>query len=238
MDSYVVSLAAGALSTLSPCVLPLLPMVVGGALNEHRFGVFALAGGLTVAFVAAGLILAGIGHGAGLDGRWLRLIAALLLTAVGFLLLSLKLQARVAGLLIPLTGAAHGVIERFGFNGLGGQFALGMLLGVVWSPCVGPTLGAASIMAARQEALGQAVLVMALFGIGAVTPLLALGRLSRAAFGRGQLRLLQLGALGRRALGVALLALGALAFTGLDRILEAILVANAPDWLIDLSTSL
>ncbi len=238
MESYVVSLAAGALSTLSPCVLPLLPVILGGALGEHRFGILALAGGLTVAFAAAGLLIAGAGHEIGLDGRWLRLAAAVLLAMVGLLLLSTALQARFAHALAPLTNAAHGLIKRLSFSGLRGQFALGLLLGVVWSPCVGPTLGAASIMAARQEALGQATLVMALFGIGAATPLLVLGRLSRAALIRGKVSLVRVGRAGRAALGLVLLALGALAFTGLDRIVEAILVANTPDWLIDLSTRL
>ena len=60
--------------------------------------------------------------------------------------------------------------RRFGGRagaGLPGQFGLGLLLGAIWSPCVGPTLGAASVLAAKGENLGQVALTMLVFGIGA-----------------------------------------------------------------------
>ena len=58
---------AGVLSTLSPCVLPLLPLVFGAAVAAHRFGVLALAGGLMVSFVAIGLFVATLGLSLGLE---------------------------------------------------------------------------------------------------------------------------------------------------------------------------
>lgn len=58
---------AGVLSTLSPCVLPLLPMVLGPASSAHRFGVPALAAGLVTSFVAVGLFVATIGFSIGPD---------------------------------------------------------------------------------------------------------------------------------------------------------------------------
>ena len=61
------ALLAGVLSTLSPCVLPILPMVLGAAVSEHRFGPAALAAGLTLSFVAIGLFVATIGFSLGLD---------------------------------------------------------------------------------------------------------------------------------------------------------------------------
>jgi len=61
------AVVAGVLSTLSPCVLPLLPVVLGTAVSQHRFGPVALAGGLAVSFVAIGLFVATIGFSIGLD---------------------------------------------------------------------------------------------------------------------------------------------------------------------------
>ena len=52
------AVVAGVLSTLSPCVLPLLPVVLGTAVSQHRFGPVALAGGLAISFVAIGLFVA------------------------------------------------------------------------------------------------------------------------------------------------------------------------------------
>jgi len=58
---------AGILSILSPCVLPLLPIVLGTAQAEHRLGPVALAAGLAVSFTAIGLFVATIGFAIGLD---------------------------------------------------------------------------------------------------------------------------------------------------------------------------
>src|SRR6266550_114204 len=115
------ALFAGLFSILSPCVLPLVPVVLGTAVAEHKL-------------------------------------------------------APVGG---PLSNWAE---QRFGEtprSGLRGQFGLGVLLGAVWSPCVGPTLGAASVLAAQGRDLGQVALTMFAFGIGSALPLLLLGMLSR-----------------------------------------------------------
>ena len=67
---------AGLLSILSPCVLPLLPIVLGAAASEHRLGPIALAAGVALSFVAIGLFIATIGFGLGLDGDVFRFVAA------------------------------------------------------------------------------------------------------------------------------------------------------------------
>src|SRR5205809_7880249 len=91
--AILLAFLAGVLSTLSPCVLPLLPLVLGAAVSEHRFGPAALAAGLAAAFMAIGLFVATIGFSIGLDAGILRGIAALLLLGVGIMLLVPRLQA-------------------------------------------------------------------------------------------------------------------------------------------------
>ena len=73
------SFAAGALSTLSPCVLPLLPIVLASAASEHRLAPAALAAGLALSFTAIGLFVATLGFAIGVDGEVFRIIGALLL---------------------------------------------------------------------------------------------------------------------------------------------------------------
>ena len=95
---------AGLLSVLSPCVLPLLPLVLGAASSEHRYGPVALAGGLALAFVAIGLFVATIGFGLGLDTDVFRKGAALLLVGLG-LVLMLPAAIRVVRQIVPaMTG--------------------------------------------------------------------------------------------------------------------------------------
>ena len=238
MDPASLSLAAlaGVLSVLSPCVLPLLPIVLGAAAAEHRLAPAALALGVAVSFTALGLFVATIGFAIGLDADWFRNVAAVLILALGLLLLVPRLQASVAAAAGPLSNAIEGGFGRFSTSGIGGQLALGLLLGAVWAPCVGPTLGAASILAAKGENLGQVGLTMGLFGIGAALPLLLMGMASREAMMRWRGRLMEAGQGGKMVLGLFLVAVAMLILTGLDKVLEAKLVALSPAWLTDLTT--
>jgi len=227
---------AGVLSTLSPCVLPLIPMVLAVAVSEHRHGPAALAAGLAVSFVAIGLFIATIGYSLGLDAGYLRATGALLLITIGLVLLVPALQTQFAVVAGPISGWSDRRFGGFSTTGLRGQFALGLLLGVVWSPCAGPTLGAASMLASRGDNLGQVSLIMTAFGIGAALPLLVLGLLSREAMVSWRGRLLNVGKAGKMALGGLLLMLGLVIVSGLDKRIESLLVALSPTWLTELTT--
>ena len=80
------ALFAGLFSILSPCVLPLAPIVLGAAGSEHRLGPLALAAGLATSFTAIGLFVATIGYSIGLDGEFFKMTGAVLLVAAGFAL--------------------------------------------------------------------------------------------------------------------------------------------------------
>ena len=236
IGSVAFAILAGILSTLSPCVLPLLPIVLGAAVSEHRFGPVALAGGLALSFATIGLFVATIGYGIGLDAGVFRIGGALLLITIGVVLLVPRLQTQFAAAAAPVSGWTE---QRFGAietTGLRGQFGLGLLLGAVWSPCVGPTLGAASVLASQGKDLTQVTLVMLAFGAGAALPLLLLGMLSREALLRWRSRLMEAGKGGKLLLGGLLVVLGLVIATGVDRRLETLLVEASPDWLTELTT--
>lgn len=238
LGTYGLSFAAGGLSTLSPCVLPLVPILLGTAVAAHRWGAFALAAGLALSFTLVGVFVASLGAALGLDASWLRVVAALLLMGFGVLLLSARLQQRFALATSGLSGVGHGLLARLTLNGLWGQFVLGLLLGLVWSPCVGPTLGAAVTLASQGQSLAQVSLLMALFGLGAGLPLVALGLVSGQAMAHLRGRLLAVGKFGKQALGGAMLVLGAAVLTGADKWFEAWALQSAPAWLVTLTTSI
>ena len=134
--------------------------------------------GLALSFTVIGLFVATIGFAAGLDTGFFRTVSAILLIGVGLVLLVPRLQEQFALAAAPVSNWAGGYADNFTPGGLAGQFGLGLLLGAVWSPCVGPTLGAASVLAAKGEDLVQVALTMLAFGIGAALPLLLLGMVS------------------------------------------------------------
>src|SRR5258708_16559372 len=170
---------AGVLSTLSPCVLPLLPLVLGAAVSDPRLGRAALAAGVAVSLVAIGLFVATIGFSIGLDADIFRGVAALLLLAGGVVLMVPRLQVQLAVAGGPVSAWTDRRFGGFAVTGVKRQVVVGLLLGAVWSPCVGPSLGAPSVLAAQGKDLGQVAIVMLAFGVGAALPLLLLGLVSR-----------------------------------------------------------
>src|SRR5215467_6715580 len=215
--SIILAFIAGVLSVLSPCVLPILPIVLGVAASRHKLGSAALAAGLSISFVAVGLFVATVGHSMGINGDTFRSVAAVLMVTLGVILVLPSLQARLAVAAGPIAAWTD---QRFGSSrgvGLSGQFWVGVLLGAVWSPCVGPTLGAASLLAAQGRDLPQVGITMFAFAAGASIPLLALGVFSRDAMLRWRRDILAAGQSMKAALGLALVAIGVLVFAGLDK---------------------
>jgi cytochrome c biogenesis protein CcdA len=155
--------------------------------------------------------------------------------AVGTVLLVPRIHAAFSGLAGPLATGADMLAGRLP-AGLGGQFAVGALLGTIWTPCTGPTLAAAVTLAARSESLLRATTVMLGFGIGAVVPVLAVAYGSRRALIGHRARLATLATVGRPLVAVALLLVGGLALTGGDKVVEAWMVERMPQWLLDLTT--
>jgi cytochrome c-type biogenesis protein len=235
VGSPALALVAGVLSVMSPCVLPLLPIVLGAAASQGKWGPAALAIGLSTSFVAVGMFVATIGFAVGLDGDVFRDAAAVLMVAIGLVLMLPGFQAQLAVASGPIANWAD---TRFGGvrSGTAGQFWVGVLLGAVWSPCYGPTLGAASVVAAQGRDLGEVGIIMFAFAIGAALPLLAFGLLSRETMMRWRHRLASAGKNAKIGLGALFVAIGVLVLTNLDKSIETKLVELSPQWLTDLTT--
>lgn len=236
LSSYGLGYLAGLLSTLSPCVLPLLPILIGTAVSAHRLGPYALAGGLSLSFTGVGLLIAVAGFSLGLDAAVLRQGAGALLIVLGLVLISPLLQQRFATLTAGIGAGGDAMLGRFRLDGLTGQFSIGLMLGLIWSPCVGPTLGAASTLAAQGQHLPSIALLMLIFGLGAGTPLVVLGSLSRSVMLRVRTKLLILGKHGKVVFGALMILVGFATITGGDKQFEAWVVNHSPTWLTELTT--
>lgn len=238
LATYAVGFLAGAASILSPCVLPILPILIASALSRHRLGTAALALGLALSFAVVGIFIATLGASIGLGTETLRRVAATLMVLFGVVMLSQRLQLAFATVSARVGSGGQHALSAIRGEGLASQFAIGLLLGLVWSPCVGPTLGAASTLAAQGRNLGQIAMLMLVFGLGAGTPLILLGGLSHATMTRIRGSLSSLGHAAKSVMGGLFVVLGMLILTGFDRKLEALLLSISPDWLTRLTTSL
>ena len=232
------SLAAGALTTLSPCVFPLLPLVLGGAAVRHRAAPLAMGLGMVLSFTAAGVLLGAAGAALGLTPERLRTGGALLLLAFGAVMWLPALDARLGRALSPLAGAAQAAGRRLDVDSPWGALALGGLLGLVWSPCAGPLLGVALGLVATAGGAAAGALRLGVFGLGAALPLVAVAYASRARVGRARGWVGGRAVMLRRAFGALLGVVGVAILVGADRWLEARLTDWLPDAWIALTTAL
>jgi cytochrome c-type biogenesis protein len=227
--------AAGMLTVLSPCVLPLAPVVVASARAEDPRGPIALGLGLAATFGVVGGVLASFGVEFG-DWDWARTVSAAIMIAIGAALLSPAFGDAIERRLGFAGRAADVLSQRLPKAGLAGQAAAGVVLAFAWAPCAGPILGAALLFAAKGGSVPAAMATMSAYALGAAGALIAVGyALGRVA---AKARFAWAGEGGRFALGAAFALIGAVVLTGLDHHIEAVLVAAMPGWLATFATSL
>ncbi|MBY0573582.1 MAG: cytochrome c biogenesis CcdA family protein [Undibacterium sp.] len=236
MLTFLFSLIAGALSSLSPCVLPIVPIVMSSALQTARLGPVALLAGVALAYTVVGTVLALFGTSLGVDASHVRMASAVLMLLFGATFLVPAMQSALLRLVTPLTTGANNKLAGFKGDSVLGQGMLGVMLGLVWSPCVGPTLGAAVTMAASGHSAGQALVTMFAFGVGAAIPMGVLAYGSRAAISHNRKTMAKLGQHGKKVMGWGLLLVGGLVLSGGDKWLETVLTSHMPMWLLDLTT--
>lgn len=233
----VLAYLAGLLTLINPCVLPVLPIVMASSLQTDARAPLALALGMGLSFVAVGTGISAIGPAFGLYPEDVTRIAALLMVGFGLVLVLPALGRRFSLASAGLAAAADARIARTP-RGIGAEFAGGALLGAVWSPCIGPTLGAAIALASTGESLGQAAAIMSAFAAGVATLILAAAYGLRGWLRRNMGRALALSARARPVMGWVFIAVGAALFLGLNHVLEAAALRVLPAWLVDLSVSI
>lgn len=236
MIELLFAYGAGLLTLINPCVLPVLPIILASALSADRRGPLALALGMSLSFVIFGMIVATAGHAIGLTETTLSNIAATLMVLFGLVLVvpafSRQFETATAGFAAGADTRLHGV----DLSGLRGQFLGGTLLGAVWSPCIGPTLGGAIALASQGESLLRSATIMIAFAAGVSTFIIGLG------YGAGQLiRSEGLRAFAQRSkplIGVLFIAVGVMILLRVHHIIEAWAVRSLPIWFQDLSVAL
>ena len=235
--TYLWAYVAGLLTLINPCVLPLLPIVIAAAFQNSRLGPLALAAGLTVSFAVLGVSVTAFGHLLSIDADSVSRAAAVVMMGFGVVLLVPRAQVVLATLAAPLASRANTRLDARERAGVAGQFGVGVLLGAVWSPCVGPTLGGAIGLAASGEGLAHAAVTMLAFGVGVSTVLVALAYGSRQAVSARRERLAAWMPWAKPLMGAVLLVVGVAILFHVDRMIEGWLLDRMPVWLQDLSVS-
>ena len=235
---FIFAYGAGLLTLINPCVLPVLPIVLVSALNASKAGPLALAAGMSVSFVVFGVLVTAFGAGIGLTQDVLAQIGAVLMVLFGIIMVvpmfSRSFEMATAGV---AAGADHRM-DSIQTSSVKGQFLGGLLLGAVWSPCIGPTLGGAIALASQGQNLGYVTLIMAAFALGVSTLILALSFGARETIRTRTHALRGLAERSKPIIGATFIAVGLMLFFKFHHIIEAWLLSIMPIWLQDLSVVL
>jgi cytochrome c-type biogenesis protein len=171
--SFGFALGGGLLTILSPCVLPVIPLVLGRSFKSHRLGSVILVLGLVSGFALVGSLL-------GVASSWLVSVANLLRNVAVGLLFGL-------GVLAIFPELSYRMISYWQLGkswqpktpGLWSEFWIGTQLGLLWTPCAGPALGSILVLAAVQHDIVGALALLTVYGLGAGIPLLGIAYSSR-----------------------------------------------------------
>jgi cytochrome c biogenesis protein CcdA len=229
---------AGLLTLINPCVLPVLPIVLAGALQASPLGPLALAAGMSLSFVVLGITVSAFGFALGLTEDVIAQAGALLMIGFGLVLLVPRFSMAFSTATAGLASGADMRMDQIETTGLKGQFTGGLLLGAVWSPCIGPTLGGAIALAAQGQSLLWAGAIMSAFALGVSTLILALGYGARAALLRRQAVMRRIAERSRPCMGLVFVVVGLALFFRLHHLLDAWLLGILPAWFVDLSVSI
>src|SRR5919201_1210068 len=177
----VIGFLAGVVTAISPCVLPVLPILLAGGASGGRRRPYAIIAGLVLSFTFFTLTAAWIIDKLGLPDDFLRNAALVLLFVVAATLLVPRLGELLERPFLPLT--------RRRPAGSSGGFVLGLSLGLVFVPCAGPIFSYVAVRAGSEHLNSKAVLLIVAYSLGAAVPMLlvALGGRGIAARLRGPL---------------------------------------------------
>ena len=234
----ILAYLAGLLTLINPCVLPVLPIVLASSLQQDRRAPLVLAAGMSLSFVALGLALTAAGPALGVGPDEAARVAAFVMVAFGLVMLLPSLSGTFALATAGLAVRADAAMGTAAPSGLTGQMLGGLLLGALWSPCIGPTLGAAISLAAQGQDLSRAAAVMTAFALGVSTLIIGLAYGARSALQRRQALLRRIAARSRPVMGAVFAAVGLALLFRLDQPAQVWLLDHMPPWLVDLSVSI
>jgi cytochrome c-type biogenesis protein len=229
MSLFFLAIAAGVLTILAPCILPVLPFLLGTSGGRSRWRPLAIVGGFILSFSLIGAALATAGTFLGISNGVLRLVAGILLLLFGAALFFEKAYDRLAAMIQPAlaklgAGVSGGASTKT--DALSG-ILVGMSLGLVWSPCAGPILGTILTLASRTSDYITTALLFFAYAVGAGIPMLAIAygshRLQEKFRSMGRLQPIL-----NKIFGLLVMLTAVAILTGYDTLIQAWLVERFP----------
>jgi cytochrome c biogenesis protein CcdA/thiol-disulfide isomerase/thioredoxin len=219
------ALIAGFGTAFSPCVLPVLPLVLSGGASGGRRRPLGIAVGLAASFAFATLALAYVIAALGLPDDLLRTVAIVVLLAFGVSLVLPPVAARLEGLISRLVPVRAASTEGEGF---GSGVVLGASLGLLYVPCAGPILAAVLTVSASQALSAQRLVTGLAYAVGTATGVLILSVAGRRLLARWRANSGRI----QQGLGLVMVLFAVLTLTGADDRFRTEIASALPSWLV------
>ena len=200
----------------SPCILPILPIMLAASLDGGKRRPLGIITGFILAFTVFALLSRQLLEALHADPEIVRNVALALLALFGFVMLSKKLSDKLLGATQGLANLGQNLSSRWDRkNGYFSGVAIGALIGLIWTPCAGPIMAAAVVQIVQAKTSAEATLTVIMFALGAGIPMLAIALAGRQVATRLGFFKKHSYAV-RRVLGVIIIAAAVLIYEGAD----------------------
>ncbi|MCX9081552.1 MAG: cytochrome c biogenesis CcdA family protein [Candidatus Methanoperedens sp.] len=221
--SIFIVFLAGVVTIMKPCCLPLVPIIFSGS-GGHRLRPLAIVSGLTVSFTTMGVLVSAFGATFGVYTDYLRNIAILFIISMGLVLFDEDVNMEFMKISGSITQRLRGIgflnksSSRMPQGSLIGGFFLGMSLGILWIPCVGPILGAVLALVATVGNLTYGASMLFVYSIGMSLPMLSIAYYGKKITNRYKW-FSRNGELLKKLSGLVLIFIGVMLLFGIDKLI-------------------
>jgi len=237
--SIIMVFIAGLATVITPCVLPILPPMLSGSVGS-RLRPIAIVTGMTITFTLMGILISTVAS-FGYVADYLRWFSIFFITGMGAVLFDEDINNEYVKITSSIVNFARQRLPFFGNleskvpqDGLLGGLFLGMSLGIVWIPCVGPILGSVLAFVAASSAgsgsLVHATILLIVYSIGVSIPMLIIAYSGKKYSGRISW-FVKRGAFFKKLSGLVLILVGIMLLFGIDKYIETILLPYFPAYI-------
>jgi len=228
-----IAFLSGVLTVFSPCVLPILPIILASGIDGNTKRIKGVIAGLVVSFTIASLLLATIVRVLGVPADTIRIIAVGLLVVFGLGLVFPHVWEKMQTWIELHWKFAP---KQNKSNGFFGGFITGVSLGIVWTPCIGPVVAAVATLAAVSSFSFTAIFIALAYALGTGIPLYYIAKggskvSSKLTFIKSENQKI------RQIFGLIILATALFIWSGADRKLQAWTLENLPESWTNITTS-
>jgi cytochrome c biogenesis protein CcdA/thiol-disulfide isomerase/thioredoxin len=230
---------SGVITILSPCILPVLPIVLSGGVGGGKARPFGVLSGFVVSFTVFTLALSAIVQALGIPVDALRIVAVVLIVLFGVVMLVPWLGARFEMLMSRVARrgssgktaapARSGSPSGAGWTGYWSGVVVGLSLGLIWTPCVGPIMASVISLALTQHVDGGSVFITLAYTLGTALPMLGVMLGGRALLNKVPGLTRHTGAI-QRGFGVLMIVMGVAIGFGWDRQFQAAVLRAFPNY--------